>query len=42
MGYTYSVDLLHKYLKALDFISEEKKHRGFGPGEISVPNYFGR
>jgi len=34
-------DILTQILKALDFISEEKKHRGFGPGEISVPNYFG-
>lgn len=34
-------DLLDQILKALDFISEEKKQRGFGPGEIAVPNYFG-
>jgi len=35
-------DLLKHILKALDFISEEKKQRGFGgPGEVLVPNYFG-
>ena len=34
-------DFLQNILKALDFISEEKKSRGFGPGEIKVPEYFG-
>jgi len=34
-------ELLQQILKALDFISEEKKHHGFGPGDIMVPNYFG-
>jgi len=33
-------DLLKNILKALDFISEEKKQRGFGAGEITVPNYY--
>jgi len=34
-------DFLQNILKALDFISEEKKLRGFGPGEINIPEYFG-
>jgi hypothetical protein len=34
-------ELLQQILKALDFISEEKKQRGFGPGEITVPDYLG-
>ena len=34
-------DFLQNILRALDFISEEKKMRGFGPGEIKIPNYFG-
>ncbi len=33
-------DFLQNLLKALDFISEEKKSHGFGPGEIKVPEYF--
>lgn len=34
-------DFLQNILRALDFISEEKKSRGFGPGEIKIPDYFG-
>lgn len=34
-------DFLKNILRALDFISEEKKLRGFGPGEIKIPEYFG-
>jgi len=34
-------DFLQNILKALDFISEEKKSHGFGPGEINIPEYFG-
>ena len=34
-------DLLKNILQALDFISEEKKQRGLGPGEIVVPEYDG-
>lgn len=33
-------DLLKYILKALDFISEEKKQRGLGTGEITLPNYY--
>ena len=34
-------DFLQNILRALDFISEEQKMRGFGPGEIKIPDYFG-
>ena len=34
-------DFLQNILKALDFISEETKARGDGPGEIAVPDYYG-
>ncbi len=34
-------DFLKNILRALDFISEEKKVRGFGPGKIKIPDYFG-
>ncbi|MBU0528531.1 glycogen/starch synthase, partial [bacterium] len=34
-------DFLQNILRALDFIYEEKKSHGIGPGEIKIPNYFG-
>jgi len=34
-------DYLKYILQALDFISEENKFRGFGPGEFIIPNYTG-
>ena len=34
-------DFLQNILTALDFISEEKKSYGFGPGELKIPDYFG-
>ncbi len=34
-------DFLKNILSALDFIEEENKARGFGPGEITVPDYYG-